>query len=344
MKIEKEKSEFLNEMIERWETDGLINEDTGQKLRKSYETKNFDWLRLAQYAFWVALACGFIALGALLIDNTILRYLKQLYNTPNIVIAMASAALAAWLYPFGFKRKKNHPHLKFSNDAIILAAILFTANAVAYLGKAIDHGSANFSLLMLLATFIYAAIAFKAQSRLIWSFALIALGLWFWAQTGYISHWNNYFWGMNYPLRFVFFGTCLTLFALLLKNYSKSKYFFQVTYVIALIYLFVSLWALSIFGNFISLEEWYSVRQYQLFYWAILSAAVCVGFTYFGLKNNDALSREFGITFLFINLYSRYFEYFWNNWHKALFFSVLALSFWLIGRKAEKIWNLNFLK
>jgi len=38
------------------------------------------------------------------------------------------------------------------------------------------------------------------------------------------------------------------------------------------------------------------------------------------------------------------FEYFWDATHKAIFFSILAVSFWLIGSKAEKIWNLEFIK
>ena len=62
---------------------------------------------------------------------------------------------------------------------------------------------------------------------------------------------------------------------------------------------------------------------------------------FFGLKRNDTLAREFGITFLIIFLYTKYFEYFWNESNAAVFFSILAGSFWLIGRKAEKIWNLN---
>jgi len=45
-----------------------------------------------------------------------------------------------------------------------------------------------------------------------------------------------------------------------------------------------------------------------------------------------------------INLYSRYFEYLWDITDKTIFFSILALSFWMIGRKAEKIWNVEFLK
>jgi len=49
--------------------------------------------------------------------------------------------------------------------------------------------------------------------------------------------------------------------------------------------------------------------------------------------------RGFGLTFLFINLYTRFFEYFWDSMHKALFFAVLALSFWYVGSRAERIWH-----
>lgn len=341
MKIDREKSEFLDDIIEQWQEQGLITEETSNKLRESYEAKTFDWLRLAQYAFWVALACGFIALGSLLIDNAILNYLKRVYDTPNIVIAFFSAGLAAWLYILGFSRKKKFTHLKFSNEAIVFSAILFTANAVAYFGKAIDNGSGNFTILILISVLIYGALGYIFNSRLIWVFALISLGAWFGTETGYLSRWNYYFLGMNYPLRFVIFGAFLTAVSFIMKSLPKMKNFFQVTYIAGMVYLFVSLWALSVFGNFASLEEWYSVRQLSLFYWAIISAVVCVGSTFIGLKQHDEVAREFGITFLFINLYTRYFEYFWDSWHKALFFSVLAASFWLIGRKAEKIWNLK---
>jgi len=35
------------------------------------------------------------------------------------------------------------------------------------------------------------------------------------------------------------------------------------------------------------------------------------------------------------------FEYFWDSTHKAIFFAILALSFWYLGSRAEKIWNLG---
>lgn len=49
--------------------------------------------------------------------------------------------------------------------------------------------------------------------------------------------------------------------------------------------------------------------------------------------------RGFGLTFTAINLYTRFFEFFWNGMHKVLFFLILAVSLAVIGRYAERIWH-----
>lgn len=413
MKIDSEKSEFLEEMLTHWQEEKLLSPADVERLRNSYETKQFDWRRLAQYSFWIAMACGVISLGALLVDNVVLKYLESLYETSDGVISLLSAIAAGYLYFLSFKRKKTKSQEVFSNEALVFTAVMLTANAIAYLGKALHAGGTHFSLLLLIAVFVYGILAFIFQSRLIWAFMLISLGAWFGTESGYLSRGNWYFAGMNYPLRFVCFGFVLTALSFLMKdanssikNFSFSRkkkahkpknsksistdqpevntidsqvnladhsasqvknitnqttnlitqqtaqtstnkslgYFFQVTYIIGMMYLFFSLWLLSVFGNFGTLAEWYGVKQISLFYWAIVSAVACVISIFVGLKYRDDIAREFGITFLFINLYTRYFEYFWDSWHKALFFCVLAASFWVIGRRAEKIWNLEFLK
>lgn len=343
-KIDQDKSEFLDEMLDYWQSEKLLDHSAIQKLKDSYQAKTFDWRRLAQYSFWIAMACGVIALSALLVDKSLLNYLKNLYNTPNIVISLISAVAAAICYVWGFRKKKLKPQNVFSNEAIIFSGVMLTANAVAYLGKAFDNRSNHFSILILISVLVYLTLAYFFKSRLIWTFALLALGAWFGTETGYLSKWNWYFLGLNYPLRFVFFGLILTLSSLLLHRSHKLSYFFDVTYFAGLLYLFTSLLLLSIFGNYGSLEEWYTIDQLSLFYWAIISAVCCVLAIIIGLKKNNAMLREFGIIFLFINLYTRYFEYFWDSWHKAVFFTVLAISFVLIGRKAEKIWSLEFMK
>lgn len=343
-KIDQDKSEFLDEMLDYWQSEKLLDHSDIQKLKDSYQAKTFDWRRLAQYSFWIAMACGVIALSALLVDKSLLNYLKNLYNTPNIVISLISAVAAAICYVWGFRKKKLKPQNVFSNEAIIFSGVMLTANAVAYLGKAFDNGSNHFSILILISVLVYLTLAYFFKSRLIWTFALLALGAWFGTETGYLSKWNWYFLGLNYPLRFVFFGLALTFSSLLLYRSNKLSYFFDVTYFAGLLYLFTSLLLLSIFGNYGSLEEWYTIKQLSLFYWAIISAVCCVLAIIIGLKKSNAMLREFGIIFLFINLYTRYFEYFWDSWHKAVFFTVLAISFVLIGRKAEKIWSLEFMK
>ncbi|MEO6632620.1 MAG: DUF2157 domain-containing protein, partial [Mucilaginibacter sp.] len=226
-------------------------------------------------------------------------------------------------------------------EAIVFICVLFTACCIAYLGKTFDNGSGHYSLLFLISVFVYGFLAWRMGSRLIWLFALVSLGSWFGTETGYQTSWSDYFLGMNYPLRFVLFGMLLVTATYVLRNRKWFSFFWEQTYVVGLLYLFLSLWMLSIFGNLGNMDRWWQIRQISLFYWGIISAVIAGGFMLFGLKTNDTIAREFGITFLIIFLYTKYFEYFWDHTNKTLFFAILAASFWLIGRKAEKIWNLK---
>lgn len=342
--LDKNESSFLDETISFWQKQGLIDESTAKNLQNSYTVKGFDWKRLAQYSFWVALFCGLIAIASLIIDDKVLNWLKQLYNTPDILISLFSGVLAAFLFFRGARLKKVAPQKVFSNEAVIFLGILFTATCIAYLGKTFDNGSGHYSLLFLLSVFVYGFIAYKLHSHLIWLFALISLGSWFGTETGYQTDWRHYFLGMNYPLRFVVFGGVLVAFCFVLRKKHWLGYFREFTYIVGMAYLFCSLWLLSIFGNFGTIDDWLRVKQITLFYWALISIAVSVAFVLYGLKKKDEVAREFGITFLLINIYTRYTEYLWENINRTLFFAILGLSFWLIGRKAEKIWNLDTLK
>jgi hypothetical protein len=341
LNLDKQESEFLNRSITHWEKEELIDTELAKKLRDSYEVKGFDWMRLAKYSFWIALFCGVIAVGSLIINDTFITWLKSLYYTPDIVISILSAILAVFSFYSGRRWQKKFPEKVFSNEATVFTGVLFTACCIAFLGKTFDDGSGHFSLLFLLSVFVYGVLAYRMDSRLIWLFALVSLGSWFGTETGYQTRWSYYFLGLNYPLRFVLFSTLLVGFCLILKNKKWFGHFWELTYVVGLLYLFMSLWLLSIFGNFGSLDHWWHVKQISLFYWGVISAAVATLFLLIGLKTKDAIAREFGITFLLIFIYTKYFEYFWDHTNKTLFFAILGASFWLIGRKAERIWNFS---
>lgn len=343
MLFNKKQGKFLNETIKQWEIEGTITKDIAQTLKNSFTIRTFDYQKLAKYSFWVAIACIIISFGAIIADKYIIYLFEKILSLSDIGLCLMFAILAAVVYYIGLKKRQKTPQKIFSNKAIIFIGVLLTAISIGYFGKALDSGSGHFSILFLLSTIIYASLAIWFPSKLVWVFSLLTFGSWFGTETGYASGWGAYFLGMNYPLRFVLFGAILVALSFFFKNNSKLSEFFKPTYVVGLLYLFIALWILSIFGNYDG-ARWYNVRQIELLHWGILFALVAIGAIYYGLKNDDYASRSFGITFLFINLYTKYFEYFWDSTHKAIFFIILALSFWFIGIKAQKLWNLEFLK
>lgn len=344
MNYNKKQGEFLLETIEEWQKRGTINNDTAEKLKSEIQIRPFDWMKLAIYAFWIAMICIIISVATALKDNCLIELITELFTSSNTAICIGFIGIAAGLYAWGLNRRKNHPQNLFSNETIFLGGVLATAVAVGYFGKVIDNGSGHFSMLFLLSTFIYAGLGFWFPSTLVWIFAVLSFGTWFGTETGYVSGWGAYFIGMNYPMRFVLFGLMLTIASFFIPKKSKLDDFQHPTYVLGLLYLFISLWILSIFGNYGDMDSWYHVKQIELFHWGILFAGAAILAIWYGLKQDDYTSRSFGITFLFINLYTKFFEYFWDSIHKAVFFLILAVSFWFLGQKAEKIWNLEFLK
>ncbi|PIF30144.1 hypothetical protein CLU81_0549 [Flavobacterium sp. 9] len=344
MKYSKKQGYFLNDTINEWKANGTITKEIADTLKNSYSVRPFDYKKLAKYSFWVAIICGIIAFEAIIANEFLIDLIKSFFSLSYIGLCSIFATLAATIYYVGLKRRQKSPEKKFSNEAIIFAGVLFTAFSIAYLGMALDTGSGHFSLLFLLSTVIYAALGLWFPSKLVWLFSLITLGSWYGLETGYMSGQGAYFLGMNYPLRFILFGAILISASFALKSNSKLSDFHKPTYIMGLLYLFIALWILSIFGNYSDMNSWYGVKQYELFHWGLLFGLAAVGAIYYGLKHDDYTSRSFGITFLFINLYTKYFEYFWNKNNKAIFFLILAISFWFIGQRAEKIWNLEFLQ
>lgn len=238
-------------------------------------------------------------------------------------------------------KRQEDPDKGYRNKAIFFLGVLATAGAVAQLGVALDTGSGHFSLLLLLSFLLYAALGVALESNLIWVFALASLGGWMGTETGYRSGWGAYYFDMNYPLRFTLFGGLLTAAALSLETHTLGHRFQRCTLVMGLLCLFLALWIMSIFGNYGDMRSWERAKQIELFHWSILFGMVASWAIYYGLRHDNDTTKGFGLTFLGINLYTRFFELFWNNLHKAVFFALLGVSFWYIGSTAETIWNLG---
>ena len=215
--------------------------------------------------------------------------------------------------------------------------MLFTAIALWQLGERLDNGSGHVAPLFrrdVRFTGWWASLVALA----VWLFFLLSLGNWFGAETGYMSGWGAYWLGMNYPVRFIFFGGALLALCWLLRGRLQARHLYTTSKAMGLTYLFVALWIMSIFGNY-DIDNWYGVTQASLLPWALLFAVAAVLCIYISLKTDDGMLRGFGLTFLAINLYTRYFEYFWDGMNKVVFFLLLAASLAVIGRYAERIWH-----
>jgi hypothetical protein len=329
----------VRDAIERWKQDGVIPDAEAATLAATIEVQYFDWRKLAKYSFWIALFSIISSVSAALSDRMLRDLLEVLFNAPPLLKCAALTLTAAGLYRLGLKKRQQAPDRVYRNEAIFFLGVLTTAGAISQLGMAFDTGTGHYSLLLLLSFLLYAVLGVVLESNLIWVFSLVSLGGWMGTETGYMSGWGAYYLGMNYPLRFVLFGGLLTGCALSLEDHPVAGRFYRSTLVMGLLYLFIALWIMSIFGNYGDMERWERVRQIELFHWSLLFGAAGGWAIYHGLRHDNDITKGFGITFLGINLYTRFFELFWNNLHKAIFFALLAVSFWYIGSKAETIWN-----
>jgi hypothetical protein len=341
MKVNRNQATILSAAIQNWKQAGQIDEKTALSLQSSMEVVAFDWKKFAKYSFWISLICIITSVGAVLADKVLLELLESIFNAPYIVKFFWLSIFSGLIYWYGIRRRQLQPTKVFSNEAILFLGVLATAGAIYQLGRAFDSGSGHFSILLFLSFIVYGVLGFYFKSNLIWLFSLISLGSWMGTETGYASGWGAYYLGMNYPLRFVLFGGILSVVALIFEKQSWMQNFFRSTLAIGLLYLFIALWIMSIFGNYGDMTSWNQIKQIELFHWALLFGIAAGAAIYHGLRFENGMTKGFGITFLFINLYTRFFEYFWDATHKAIFFGLLGISFWFLGSRAEKIWHLG---
>jgi hypothetical protein len=338
MLLSKKKSRLVHRVIAVWESENTITPEVSEKLKGSIQVSKFDWRRLAKYSFWIAGISLAISLFAILLDDAIREIIRQIFRIPDMAKSLLLALLASAFFFWGFKRKRSKPAKAFSNEFLLFVGAIIFGAAILFFGKAIDTGNGHYSLLILMAGIVYLAVGGFFPSAPMWVLGLISLGSWFGTETGYDSGWGAYFLGMNYPLRFVLFGAVIIAASMGIRRTKFSK-LSKSTYVMGILNLFLALWIMSVWGNYRDMLTWHAASGIERLAWSLLFGIAALGAIVWGLKNDDGVARGFGITFLFINLYTKYFEYFWKVSHKALFFAILAASFWIVGRYSEKAFN-----
>jgi len=259
---------IVMQTLQRLRQRDFIDDQMAKKLSESLAIASFDWQRAARYAFIISIFCLVIAVGAILADKVLMELLMRIFNAPAIVKCGFFALVSAGIFRYGLFLRKQYPHRLYGNEAVFFLGVLGLAAGVFFLGVAVDTGTGHYSVLFLIASILYALLGLWFPSALVWVFGLLSLGAWMGTETGYVSGHGMYFLGMNYPLRFVIFGSALTALGIVgqhsfldpgtigdpgtISSTFKDRLLSMSpqTTVIGLLNLFVALWIMSIFGNY----------------------------------------------------------------------------------------------
>ncbi len=326
---------LLHHALEEWQQSGRLTEEQAKALKETIVLKQ-PAQQIAQYFFFIALFCILMAFGAIFLNEKLLEKIKAYFALNDIIISLISLVLAiVWFWYTGKKRTvisdgAYEVYMVLGGLAIMTALVYFCK------GMGIDKTR---TALLSLATPLLLIVAQLLRSKALWIAAIITAIGWFGSFSTWQSH-DNLFLGMNYPVRYTVFGLVILGIAFLQTRIKQVSFGQRLTYVAGLIAVFTGLWGMSIFGNYNTLEEWQQVRQvHVLAYSVVFGLAAALSF-YLGIRYKDEIARDMGVLFLLINLYTRYFEYFWDTMNKGIFFLILAITFgflgWWLERKKKK--------
>lgn len=340
-KIKRSKKEvsLLQQSLQEWQEEGYLSDEKRQELEESLEPTSFNWQDISSSSFFIAVGCMVIAVLALFADQWLMSTLNQLIETSDGFKSISLAIVAVILFILGWKKQQKQSGSTYSNETLFSLGAIATAMAIGYAGYVIESSERIIPYLLALAAVIYLPLAIIFRSQLLWVFGLLALAGWFGSATAHSADWQAYYRGMNYPLRFVIFGGLLTVASLVLPLHPITEPFFRITQTTGIFCLLFCLWLMSIFGNMGHYDLWEQVSQSRFLGWSLLLLLFSLLAAWWGHRQERFTIRDLGIAFLIVNLYTRYIEYCWSMLPKSLFFAIMALSFWLIGKQAEKAWK-----
>ncbi|PWJ59454.1 hypothetical protein CLV98_102287 [Dyadobacter jejuensis] len=334
MKVQKEEDETIRKAIKHWEDQQLITKDQSARLTESYEVEPGNLDAVAKYALIAAISCGLLAFGSLIVDEKWIEQLRKSWGysewAVGLLFSIVSVALIYWVKA----RQANRPEDRASIEIINIGIGLSVAISIAYWMRHFDSLSSQYQLPLLLATLCYFIIAAMLQSKTLWTVMILAATGWWASQTHQWADGDFRFAGMNYPLRMTLFGLLIWISSFVLDRFPRLISFKATTYTAGLILFLTAAWTLSIFGNYDDLERWTSIKQQDFWYWALGFTLLLALLLTLAIKTEQAILRDITLIFFLLNLYTRYFEYFWERTNKGIFFAVLALSFWFVAKKA----------
>ncbi len=320
------KNRYLLKELKKWNKDNIITDEQFEILSKRYKDDYIDWqpiIKAIMIMGIVMVSIGFIAF--------ISFYIFSIYF---IAFLFTVLFLSGFIIDEILKRK--YIYLPKTSSAIITLSSIFLSADIFTISYIITHNKNNFILLSLISIIIFFLIAYIKRNYAVLSISIIGLITWYGFEgfdiSGIDLTLNNY-------IRFI--TTSILIFLIGITDINKklgSKYynFSIIYYTVGILYLNIILGIMSVFGNN-TYPIIFEYRSMELLIYSVLFLLSNIITLIIGCKLKISPIVKYSIFFIIINMYIRYFEYFYLKMNTWIFFIILGISTILIGIIIERI-------
>ena len=321
------KNRFILKELKKWNKDNIITDEQFETLSKKYKDDYINWqpiIRAIMITGIVMVSLGFVSFISFYIFS--LYFIAFLFFTLFILGFIIDEVL-----------KRKEIYLPKTSSAITALSSIFLSADIFTISYIITNNKDNFILLSLISIILFFIIAYIKRNYVVLSIAIISIITWYGIEgfdiSGIDLRLNNY-------IRFIISSIFIFLVGITDINKKLGNKYFKfsvIYYTIGLLYLNTILAFMSVFGNYdyaIILKEY--GNPYILIYSSLFLLSNIITLI-MGYKLKISSIVKYSIFLIILNLYIRYFEYFYFRMNTWIFFIILGSSTIIIGIIIERI-------
>lgn len=315
--MQKHVKQILANDISKWHSEGWISFPTMNTLGERYDVKTFSIEKALKYLGTI---------GGIFIFFGIMAFISLEAHDEVVGAMVLLLSCAGFLYE-GYKLYRDplnrHP---YSSQVLMAIALLFLGGAIILILDKADVGSRAVLIISGLFWLTSAfTMAYRFRNSFILTIAVLVLFHWLGSWNQMVGR-STYVFSVQDPRAMAVAAFMISLIGLV-HQYSKQvwKQSFATVYIaVSLVYLNMSVLILSIFDK-------------HLLVYVAMGLVLCILQVVAGARFKLKIYTGFGMTFMSIHLFTRYYERFWVNMDKGLFFLLGGLILLAIGVVLEAV-------
>lgn len=289
--------------LDQLRREGLLDEARHAELAGRYPVERWDWGALGRW---------FLILGGVTVAAGGVMLARELFEFTLVKLAVLLALVLFACFGAGW-RLRDGPYV-WTRRSLELLGGLTLIGLTFTLGLIYSSGSGNWPALLLIDLCLLLPLAYLLRNLLLLVLSAVVFFLWFGGFTGYSSGWGAYWFGMNYPLRFLLAGLAMAGVGVLHRRAEAGlehwRGYCYVWLASGVFFAEMALWLLSLFGNFGDASDWsYRSSPAQLLLFNLLWGGGNVVLLLLGARYTMRMLRGFAVTFLIIQGYTLFFWY-----------------------------------